>query len=604
MNRLISERRVLRFGAALLLCALSACGGGKGDKDAGNAGGASKDAGSPVNGDWVVIQAQADPENLNFIVGTDTDSREVNTYILEALTLLDYETLQRIPWIADSLPTVSEDHLTYEFPLRKDVKFSDGHPLTAEDFIFTLKAIKNPHIENSQILAGYYADVDRAELVNGDPHRLRFVMKKPYFVADQVLGELVALPKHVWDPTNLSDKYTFDELNNMDPNKNPAMTEFATSFEDIKKAFDPKYIVGSGPYKLESFRRNERLILARNDQYWNNGNRWGKQFPDKILFRTIQDQNAAVAALKGGEVDVVPVMNKVIYVNEKPRFPENSLKPAEYDFPTYNYVGYNAHNPLFKDKAVRQALARVIDRDAIIKSVYFDMARPVQAPVFAKRPEYDSTLPVIKYNLDEAKKMLAAAGWADSDGDGTLDKVIDGKKTDFDFTLMYPNASPTAPAISLILRDAFQKVGIKVTTSAIDWALFLKRTRDGDYQAYIGGWSMDVTEGDPFQLWHSASTKGGSNYVFFENKQADSLIMAIRSEFDVEKRRGLWKEFQSIVNEEQPYNFLVMPLFTGAYHNRFENVKFYPPRPCYLAGTWWVPTTARRYTAQKPVAAR
>jgi len=600
MKTFLSARTFRLVAMAAAALTLASCGG---DDSGAGGGGTAADVGSPVQGDWVVIQTNADAENLNYLVGTDATGQELNNYMLESLTITDYQTLQQVPWIADSLAKISDDHMTYEYRLKPNVVFSDGTPVTGEDFIFTLKAIKNPYIPNAPILAGYYADIDRVELVDGDPHRIRFTMSKPYFLAEQITGGLVALPKHIWDPTGLSDKYTFEELNKNDPNKNPAMKQFADFFADITRAFDPKFEVGSGPYMLESFSRNDKTVLARNPHYWNKDSKWGKQYPDKVIYRTIQDPNAAVTALKGGEVDFVPIMQKVSYVNEKSRFESNRLKGAEYDYPGYNYVGYNGHSVIFRDKMVRQAMARAIDRDAIIKNIYYDMARPVQSPVFYNRPEYDTTLPLIKFDLDKAKQMLADAGWTDSDGNGVLDKVVDGQKVEFRFKMMIPSQSLTAQPIALIMGDALKKIGIEMTTNSLDWATFLKRSREGDFDAYIAGWGMDVTEGDPFQLWHSESIHGGSNYIYFKNDRIDQIIMEMRNEFDRTKRMALWKEFQQIINEEQPYNFLVAQLQTGAYHDRFQNVAFYAPRPCYLPGTWWVPLTAQKYTSQKAVAA-
>jgi ABC-type transport system substrate-binding protein len=558
--------------------------------------------GPPVEGDWVVIHSLADPENLNYITSTDAGAQEILGYIYEQLTTLDPLTLERIPWIADSLPTVSPDHLKYEFSIKKNVTFSDGKPVTGEDFIFYLKTLKNPHIPNAPISAGYYANVDHAELIDGDPYRLRIVMSKPYFKADQLNGDLIALPKHIWDPQGLSDKISWDELNQGDPKNNPIIKEFADSYSATEKGLSKDFIIGSGPYKFESWGRNDKVVLVRNDKYWNKADKYGKQYPEKIIWRTIQDFNAAVTSLKGGEVDFVPSIPKVTYNQEKSRLASNHLNPAEYDYPTYSYIGYNAHKPMFSDKKVRQALAHAIDRPTIIKKIFFDMARPVQSPIFYKRPEYDATLPEIKFDLEEAKKMLADAGWTDSDGNGILDKVIDGAKTEFRFKILTNTGNQDRAQIALIYANALKKLGIDVSTSTIDWALLLNRTRKGDYDAYIGGWAMDVTEGDPYQLWHSKSIGGGSNYVFFNNPRADQIIEQIRGEFDAAKRKDLFKEFQQIIYDEQPYNFLVTPMLTGAYHNRFQNVSFFAPRPCYNAGWWWVPLEAQKYKSSKPVA--
>jgi peptide/nickel transport system substrate-binding protein len=229
---------------------------------------------------------------------------------------------------------------------------------------------------------------------------------------------------------------------------------------------------------------------------------------------------------------------------------------------------------------------------------------PSQSPIELRRPEYDSTIPIIKYDLEAAKQLLTQAGWSDSDGDGILDKVIDGKKTKFDFKILLNSGNKRRESMALIFVQALKKIGINASTSTIDWALFLNRTRDGDYDAYIGGWAGNVTEGDMYQIWHSKSAeRGGSNYVKFRNQRVDQLIEQIRGEFDFAKRKAMYKEIQQVINDEQPYNFLVTEKLTGGYHERFQNAQFYAPRPCYNPAWWWVPQGMQKYEKNKKVAA-
>jgi peptide/nickel transport system substrate-binding protein len=376
------------------------------------------------------------------------------------LTTTDWVTLKTIPVLADSLPRMSEDKLTYDVSIRRDAKFADGKPVTADDFIFYLKALKNPNVTNAAPVRGYYARVDRAEKIDGDPYRLRVYMTEPYYLGDQWVGGLVAMPKHIWDPNGLTDKITFDELNKNDPNKNPAIAEFAESFQDVEKARSKEFLIGSGPYQFEEWRRNDRVVLVRNANYWKKSDSvYGRQYPDRIVWRTVNDMNAALAALKSGDMDFMPNIEKVLYNNAKPQFDNFKLKPAEYDYPSYTYIGYNESKPLFNDKLVRQALAHALDRESIIKSIYFGLAVPVQSPILLRRPEYDSSLQVIPYDLEKAKQLLAQAGWSDSDGDGILDKEINGTKTPFRFKILLNSGNKRRESMAIIFGQALKKIG-------------------------------------------------------------------------------------------------------------------------------------------------
>jgi ABC-type transport system substrate-binding protein len=439
--------------------------------------------------------------------------------------------------------------------------------------------------------------------VNNDPYHIKITMVEPYYLGADVTGDLIAAPKHVLDPKNLSDKFTFDELNAGDPNHNPAMKQLGDQLRDPSLSFSKQYLIGSGPYMFEKFARNDRVVLVRNPNYWDKEGPYGKAYPDQIIWRSINDYNAALTSLKGGEIDVMPRMEKVQYNNEKDRFPSNHLKPAIYDYPAYIFIGYNLKRPIFEDKLVRLALAHAVDRDLIIKKIYYGMARAVQSPIFYQAKECDTTIPIIKYDLEESKRLLAQAGWKDSDGDGILDKMINGQKVDFRFTVQLNSGNQARKQIALIFVDALKKLGIDAKTTEIEWATFLQRQRAHDFDAYIGGWAMSVTEGDLYQIWHSKSAEeGGSNFGFYKNDRLDQLIESNRTEFDWNKRLANYKEMQKIINDDQPYTFLVSERLTGAYSDRFQGVTFFAPRPCYYAGWWWVPLTAQKYKGSKPVA--
>jgi len=560
--------------------------------------------GGPVRGDWVIIHSLSDPENLNLLTTSDAGATEIQNYLYESLTTINPVTLEEIPWIAESHPTISADNKSYDYTIRRDVSYSDGHRVTGEDFIFYLKTLKNPLIEEAAPTRGYYDRVDSALLIDGDPYRLRVVMREPYSLGEQWAGGLYALPKHIWDPTGLSDRYSFRELNAGDTS-NLAVGEFATSFEDVQKGMSTKYLIASGPYMFYEWRRNDRVVLIRNPRYWKADDPLAAAYPDRLVWRTVNDFNAALVALRAGELDVMPRMEKVQYNRIRNKMDELGLDSAVYDYPAYNYIGYNGERTIFKDPAVRRALAYAVNRPAIVDKIYFGKARPVQSPIFYKRPDSDSTIPIIPFSLDSARTLLAAAGWRDTDGDGVLDKVIDGRKTPFRFSILLNSGNQSRQQIAIIFINDLRRLGIDASSRTLDWATFLDNTRDGQYDAYIGGWVMGVREGDLYQIWHSKSAeKGGSNYVKYRNADVDRLIEAFRGEFDMMKRRELVAEIQRIINRDQPYNFLVSEKFTGASNARFQSVSWFSPSPCYNAGWWWAPRGVQRWGAAAAVATR
>src|SRR5918992_624324 len=178
----------------------------------------AKDAGTPVTGDWLVIHSLSDPEQLNPLTSNDASSSEVLGFIFESLLTREPRTVELKPLVAVARPEISQDKLTYTFKIRKDVRFQDGRPLTGEDVLFSVKAIKCPFV-NAPFLRVYFNSLIDAQLL--DPYTIRFVTKEPYFLNESVLGGIILLPRHYYDPENLMARVTVRELA-QDPAKLPA----------------------------------------------------------------------------------------------------------------------------------------------------------------------------------------------------------------------------------------------------------------------------------------------------------------------------------------------------------------------------------------------
>ena len=143
----------------------------------------SKDAGKPATGDWLVIHSLSDPEQLNPLTSSDASSSEVNGYIFETLLTREPRSLELKPLIAVARPEIAEDKLTYTFKIRQDARFQDGRPLTGEDVLFSVKAIKCPFV-NAPFLRVYFNSLVDAQLI--DPYTLRLVTKERYFLNESV----------------------------------------------------------------------------------------------------------------------------------------------------------------------------------------------------------------------------------------------------------------------------------------------------------------------------------------------------------------------------------------------------------------------------------
>lgn len=555
-----------------------------------------KDNKDAVNGDWVVKQEMADAEKLNPTVTNDASAQGIYIYIYDALLDIDRETYELFPVIADSLPVVSDDHLTYTFTLRKDVKFSDGTPLTGEDLIFTVKTIMNPFTD-AQALRNYFADLKSVELVDGDKYKVKFTMSKPYFRAIYSLGGIYITPKHILDKDNVNEKFTWDMISaaqrDLDPKKYPELAKYAEFLNSEEVSRTSKYVVGSGPYKLDDWKTGQSITLKRNENYWNKAAI--PNYPDKLVFKTIQDQNAAVVAAKNKEVDYMFVIQPSDFVENVKDPGQFQLKKALVLEPTYVFIAWNNKHPIFSDKNVRTALGYAIDRQSIIDKVVYGMGTLVNSPVFMKSKYYNNNLPQMQFNQEKAKKMLADAGWKDTDGDGVLDKVINGKKTDFKFTFINNN-NPKRKRVMLIVIEMLKQIGVQADLQEYEWSVFLTKTKKHEFDACYSAWQLGVTPEDPYQIWHSSQSEGeGSNFISYINPESDKLIEQNRVEFDEAKRIEILKKWQEIVYNDQPVTFLWSEPSRYLYSDRFRNARWYTYPDSPLLNEWWAPVSAQRY---------
>jgi peptide/nickel transport system substrate-binding protein len=557
-------------------------------------------------GDWAVIHELGDPDKLHPNISSGASSTYIESHIFQTLMEMDNHTYELVPVIAAEMPVVSDDKLVYTFKLRKDVTFSDDHPLTGEDFIFSLKTIKNPFTDAAPS-RNYYKDIQKAELVNGDPYTLRFICSDVYFKHLDFIGaNLYAYPAHIYDPNGLMSQYSFEDLeklllssenNEVESFENSDAYTFAEYFNSTEVGRNP---IGSGPYLFESWKTDDRIILTRNHDYWGDkvDDTPKRNFVEKLIYKSVKEFPVALTGLKKGEIDVIRSLTPDLYYNQtnSKKFTDNYEKETFF-YPSYTYIGWNNENPLFQNKLVRRAMTHLCNREQILESIYYNDGLIAKSNVYFERPEYNDTIEPWEYNPDEARRILSQEGWIDSNHDGILDKEINGELVDFTFTILTNQGNEKRKQIGLIMVEELRKVGINAGLQTMEWSVYLDNVRDHKFDAIILGWVMSIKDTDPYQIFHSSQAVGrGSNSISFKNDRADELIELNRKEFNADIRKKYMFEFQDILHEEQPYTFVVIPKSNLSYHKRFKDVIIYPFRPGFDLREWWSPIPLQKYS--------
>ncbi len=602
---------MIRFKLCTLVCALAlvACGGpgesektgAATDESAAEAAPAPTaepaDVGPAVRGDWLVIHSLSDPENLNPLTSNDAGASAVLGWIFPALVRIDQNTLALEPLLARELPEVSADHLTYTYRLRDDVTFSDGAPLTAEDVVFTLKAIRHPLV-NAAPQRNYYNSVADAEVV--DPHTVRIELGEVYFLNDWMLGGISPIPRSYYDPENLLDGISVAELNHWDelePSKKDRAQRFAKAFNEgfNRRPRGPGALVLDDPAR--DYVTGEKIELRHREGYFAPGQPLlGDPWVDRVVYRVINDFDAALAALKAGAVDFMG-LRPVQYLKQTSdaRFDERVLKHVD-RAGSYTYIGWNQKRAIFSDKRLRQALSHLVDKQNVCDKLLLGLADPVESPIYPGRPEFNSALPRWSFDPAKAKALLAEAGWTDTNGDGILDKDFDGERVPLRFEIVSNSGNDDRKNLGLVVVDEFKRAGIDASFRAIDWSILLEKVKSFDYDAVILGWTNSGTiPPDLFQIWHSSqAVAGGSNHISFKHAEVDRLLETYRVEFDAAERKRLYDRVQEILHDEQPYTWVYAPKSLAAYARRFQGVTWYPTGST-LEPEWWVPVASQKY---------
>ncbi|MFH1614132.1 MAG: peptide-binding protein [Planctomycetota bacterium] len=508
-------------------------------------------------GDWLVWCLSGEPATLYDILSISSWSTRwiVSGNIFESLLEYKHDAFEYRGKLAENF-SISDNGLEIYFKLKSNIYFSDGHPITTDDVIFTFELITNPGVDAASY-ANYFKDVERYEKIND--REIKFYMKRVYFLSLGLLGGMPIHPKHVY--------------------------EFNDPAEFNKQRTNP---ISSGPYIFEKWNVGRNIVLSRNENYWGN-----KPKIRKIVYRFITNDVAALQALQAGEVDYLrPVPDQFAEKNKDKQFKERFYCLSYWDAGNtgYFWIGWNQARPFFADKRVRLAMTHLIDREAIRDYILRNPdAQIPTGPFYIYGLQSDPNIKPWPYDPEKAKQLLDEAGWVDTDGDGIRDK----NGVPFRFKYMIVSGMYLHEQIAKLLKDEAAKAGIEVIAEPYEWSIFSERVTDRKFDAVSMAWGGGV-ESDPYQIWHSSQIGNrGSNYVGFNNSEADAVIEQARETLDEKARNKLYHRFHQIIHEEQPYTFIYTRPEQRLLDRRFENVIIH--KLGIDEHEWYVPTSKQKY---------
>jgi microcin C transport system substrate-binding protein len=513
--------------------------------------------GAPKPGGMFYLNLSAEPSTLNPVTSSDGYSSTVQAYVLESLASRNDDTYAWEPGLATEW-AIAPDGKTFTFKLRPGVKWHDGKPVTAEDVKFSFDVIFDPRFPTAH-KRPYFEGIEKVDIL--DPQTVRFTAKTKYFQNFDTAAGMEIIPKHIYaNPKSKS------ELN--------------------------KTIIGSGPYKLDNYDRGNRIVLKKNPDWW------GSSAPhlkdqynfESIVFRFVKEEDISLQMLVRGNLDY-DALTPEVYM-EKTKGPEwgksvIKVKTQNSAPKSYGFIAWNLRNPIFKDRDVRVGLAHLVNRKLMIEKFRYGMAVPATGPVHISSEYASQKVKPFDYDPKAALELFRKAGWKDSDNDGILDKVIDGQKTDFRFTLILANAD-FQKYLTMYKEDAKQ-MGVDIDVKVVEWNSFLKLIDEKKFDAASLAWGGGSVDIDPKQIWHSASSgPGGSNFISYQNPKVDELIDRARETMDKAARIPLMQEIYEQIAADAPYAFL----FNDTYALYGHTARVRKPRDTfkYTVGVnhWWL----------------
>jgi len=469
-------------------------------------------------GSTLHLATSTNPSRLNPILATDSSSSEIASFIFNGLVKYDKESSTIISDLAKDF--FYENNTTLVFKLREDVLWHDGEHFSAKDVLFTYETLISPKIVSPY--SASFRFVESVEVV--DTYTIRVTYKKPYFKALET-WMMGILPYHI-----LKDEHNL-----------------------MSAKFNTKP-VGTGPYKLYQLEHSKNIILVANDEYFE-----GRAKIDRISFHVIADPMTRFLMLKSTSLDIggIEPMQYERQLHEK--FFTN-FNIYENISRSYTYLGFNLRREKFQDPKVREALSLAIDREELVKILFFKHAQVCTGPFLPGTKAFNPDVKAPKQNIQKAKKLLKEAGY--------------DEKNPFHFEIVTSNSSAIRPYAAQIMQHQLKKVGVEVRLRVMEWQAFLNMVVfPHKFDAVLLGWGLSPTP-DPYLFWHSDNDKkGGFNLVGYKNKKIDKMIEESQSIIDREKLSAIWREMFAIITEDNPYLFLYIPNSITAVSKKIQNVE-------------------------------
>jgi peptide/nickel transport system substrate-binding protein len=443
----------------------------------------------------------------------------------------------------------SQDHTEFIVKIKPGFTWHDGAPWTAHDVVYSWQQILDPQVP---ALTQKPTTEPIKECIALDDYTVKFVQPEALATRHWNLNFPI-IPRHIFE----KDKKNHPDLKSGDYYNQQARSP-----------------VGSGPYKLVEWKENDKIIVERWEEYAGE-----KPYFKRIIFRIIPDRNMSLLSFEKGEIDVIGQLTQqqFAYETNDESFRRQGYKVwgNQWDFV---YIGWNmdGSNPYFQDRRVRYAMTHALNLPYIFDKVFYNLALPCSGIYHPESWMYNPQVKPLKYDLKKSAVLLDEAGWMADPQDGWRYKQVNGEKVKFQFTLLISQGSQTAPKIAAIFQQDLKKIGIEMKTRTLEWATFLEKIRNHEFQAETAAWGTGTDPDTNWNVWRTEEYEKGRNYVGYSNPRVDELFELGRKEYDFEARRKIYQEIHKLIYDDQPYTWIYNRPTLAAINKRIRGVQLSP----------------------------
>ncbi|HEX8211227.1 MAG TPA: ABC transporter substrate-binding protein [Longimicrobium sp.] len=560
------HRWAARGAGALAVCAAlgaAACGGGGGDAGGGGAaeeappGGYKTFGGGPPGGTLIVLWDR-EPDNLNPLTFDASPSYNLVHLMFRALARRDSTLSNYVP---DLLESWQVNGNTVVMKVRPGLKWHDEKPVTADDVVFTIERQKDENVGSPR--KPDVEGVESVRMVDSMTVEARLSRMSP--AAVNALLEVIPVPKHI-----LKDVA-------------PAQMRF--------HAFG-RQPVGNGLYRFGSWEQGRQVTVNANTTALG-----GRPSIDRIIVRNVPEPSARLTSLLNGEGDLTKVS-----ADQKGRV-ESSQAVKLHHTPRVRpgWIAWNVDKEPVSDIRVRQAFLMSINRPALVEGLLRGAGEPALSPIPPALREHSRDVRTIPYDVAGAGRLLDAAGWRDTNGDGIRDKGGRPLNLEIEFS----SSDPMRPDMLVGMQSQAKQAGINLVLKPMESTTWVSRLRARQFTGSFWGWGWGpgVMAPNAEAIWHSRSIPpGGANFAGYKNPRVDALIDSLLVEADTTRARAMWRTLEQTAIDDAVYAPIFLdPEFYGV-SARFSNVKFRGPEWWEDVIFWSIPTNRR--TARDRMAAQ